>query len=153
LYDRRGAVVADGDDAGLDAARQLARVDREQAVRVPGGGPDALVLEQRLVEQDREVVAERGHPADREAGSGAHLFCGRLAHLGDVQRIGELLRVDPVPAGGHAHDRVAVRDEHDRLGDLRLLAADRHGGVLDRAGGCTEPLHVQLKPELAGALR
>jgi hypothetical protein len=111
------------------------------------------VLEQRLVEQDGQVVAERGHPADREAGGGAHLVGGRLAHHGDVERVGELLRVDPVLPRRHADDRVPVGDEHDRLGDLRLLTADRHRGLLDRAGGGAEPLHVHLQPELAGALR
>ena len=51
------AVVAERHDACLDAAGQLARVHLEEAVRVAGGGPHALVLEQGLVEQDRQVVA------------------------------------------------------------------------------------------------
>ena len=55
------------------AAGEHARVDGEEAVRVAGGGPDALVLEEDLVEDDGEVVAERRDAADREAGGGADL--------------------------------------------------------------------------------
>ena len=57
----------------------------------PGGRPHALVLQEVLVEDHRQVVAERRHAADREAGGRAHLVGGRLAHLGHVERVGQLV--------------------------------------------------------------
>ena len=132
---------------------QLARVHAEEAVGVARGRPDARVVEQLLVEEDRQVVPERRHAADREAGGGAHLVGLGLADLGHVERVGDLLHVHAVPPGRHAHDGVAVRHEHDRLRDLSLLAADGGGGVGDRARGGLQPLHLHSDPKIAGALR
>ena len=62
----------------------------EEAVGIAGGRPDARVAEQGLVEDHRQVVPERRHAADREAGGGAHLGGGGLAHLGHVEGVGSL---------------------------------------------------------------
>ena len=75
---------AQRDDLGGDALDQLARVHLEEAVRVAAGGPDPLVAQQRLVEQDRQAVAERRHAADRVAGRGADLVRRRDPRLGAV---------------------------------------------------------------------
>ena len=105
LYSRQAPLrFADGRTRAPDALGQLARVHLEQAVRIAGGGPDALVREQLLVEQHRQVVPEGRHAADREAGGGAHLVGAGLAHLGHVERVGELVGVDPVPAGRDAQE-------------------------------------------------
>src|SRR5215212_1130435 len=92
----RPASVAERHDARVDALRQLARVHAEEAVRVARGGPDALMLQQVLVEQDGQVMAERRHASDREAGGGAHLVGLRLADLRHVERLGDLLDVHAV---------------------------------------------------------
>ena len=120
-------------------------------MRIAGGGPHALVVEQGLVEDHRQVVAERRHASDREPGGRAHLVGARLAYLGAVEGLRKLVGVDPVAARRDAHDRIAIGHEHDRLGDLGLVAADRYRRVADRAGGFLEPLHADLEPERPGA--
>ena len=132
---------------------QLVRVHAEEAVRVAGRRPDALVVEERLVEQDGEIVPEGRHAADREARGGANLVGLGLPDLGHVERVGDLLDVDAVLPGGHADHRVAVGHEHDRLRDLSLLAADGGGRVRDRPRGGLQPLHLHLDPQVARAFR
>src|SRR4029450_6841693 len=51
-------LLSEGPDLRPRTARELARVHAEEAVRVAGGGPDALVAHQGLVEQHWEVVPE-----------------------------------------------------------------------------------------------
>src|SRR3712207_2851113 len=74
----RGGHVGHG---GLDAARQLVRRHAEQRVAVAARRPDLIVVEQRLVEDHRQVVAERGHAADGEAGGHAHLVDRKRTRL------------------------------------------------------------------------
>ena len=71
------------------AADQLAGIDLEEAVRVPARRPYALVVQELLVEQHGETVAERRHAPDGESGGGAHLIRSRRAHLGAVEREGD----------------------------------------------------------------
>ena len=66
-----------------------------------------------MLEENGQIVPEWRHPADGVAGGGAYLVRGGLAHLGHVERVGQLVGVDAVAAGGDADDRVAVGHEHD----------------------------------------
>src|SRR5215207_4329143 len=52
-------------DLRADAVRELLRLHAEQRVAVAARGPDLLVAQQRLVQDHRQVVAERGHATDR----------------------------------------------------------------------------------------
>ncbi len=141
------------DDPGAHAARELVRVHAEEAVGIAGGRPDALVVKERLVEQDGQIVAEGRHAADREARGGANLVRLGLPDLGHIERIGNLLHVHPVLPGGHADHRIAVGDEDDRLRDLSLLAADGAGRVRNRPRGGLQPLHLHLDSQVARAFR
>jgi len=96
--------------------------------------------------EEGEIAKSIVFVADGEARGGPHLLGGGLAHLGHVERVGELAGIDAVLAGGDADDRVAVGHEHDRLGDLRLLAADRLCGVADSARGGLQPLELDVEP-------
>src|SRR5215207_281376 len=148
LYGWRGGLLAHGGDPCLSAIREAAGIDAEQAVRVPGGRPDAVVAQELLVEHHLEPVADRGHAADREAGGRADLVGAGLAYLGAVEHLGDLVGVDPVLAGRHADDGLAVADEHDRLGDLTLCTADGAGGVPHGAGRILEPLDGYVEPQV-----
>ena len=54
-----GALAAHGHDTRPDAVGQLARIHAEEAVGIARRGPDAPVLEQRLVEENGQVSAMR----------------------------------------------------------------------------------------------
>ena len=95
----------------------------------------------------RRAARRRG-----EAGGRAYLGGAGLPHLGHVECVGELVGIDAVAPGGYADDRVPIGHEDDRLGDLRLLAADRHRGVLHGSGGRGQALNVDLEPQLTCAL-
>src|SRR5919108_276391 len=127
-----GGLLADWSHARAGGVGQAARVHAEEAAGIAGSRPDTLVAEQVLVEDHGQPVANRGHAPNREARCGTHLVGPGLANLGAVERVGELVRVDPVLPRSDANDRVAVAHEHDRLGDLVLVAAHGAGGVPDR---------------------
>ena len=93
-----------------------------------------------------------GTPADGVAGGGAHLLRGRDPRLRAVACERDPLDVHPVGAGGHAHHRVAVADEDDRLRDHRLVTADRGSGVLDGLRRLLERSDRQVESQLAGGV-
>ena len=103
------------------ARRTAARL--EQAVAVAAGGPDALVVEQGLVEHHGQVVPEGRHAADREAGGRADLVRRWPGGPRPRRARRPAVGVHAVGAGGDAEHRVAVGHEHQRLGDLGLVAA------------------------------
>src|SRR3954454_11485142 len=111
---------------GRDRREQVVERDLEDAVRGAGGAPDPLEAVERLVDDRRQIalVAERRHPADREAGRGASLVGRRRATF-------DLL--DAAVARAEDHRRRVIDDEDERLDDLTELATARRCGIRRRA--------------------
>ena len=77
-------------------------------------------------------MADRCDTPDRLARRGPHEVRGRPAHPSRADQRGDLARVDPVRAGGQHQQRLTVRVEHQRVGDLADLDPQRGSG---RRGG------------------
>ena len=75
----------------------------------------------------RRRVPDGRDATDGLAGRGAHELGGGAAHAFGADDRGDLPGVDPVRAGGHHEQRRAVGVEHQRVGDLPDLDAQRGG--------------------------
>ncbi len=74
-------------------------------------------------------MADRRNPADCKAGDVAHP--ASIGGLRTVPSKGRYFRqIDPVDAGGDHENQLLAGAQHDRLGDLRHVAAHRRGSVL-----------------------
>src|SRR5690606_21778432 len=112
-------------------AGQLLRTEAEHRMRVAGGGPQRVELEQVLVEQHDGLddMADGADAADGVAGHVAHEARVRLGEFS--YQAGHLGFVHAVHAAGDDQHRriVGAPAENDGLGDLRDLAAQALGGL------------------------
>ena len=114
---------------------QLLRRRPEDGIGQAGGGPNFVLGEQVLVDQHRQRpgVAERRHAPNGVAGRHSHLIAIRAAHLCRTHDGGQADGIEAIGAGDEGHDRIAVRDEDERLHDLGYVAADGARCVLGGA--------------------
>src|SRR5262245_60104596 len=106
---------------------EVGRCQAEHRIRCPGGRPDLVERHQVLVDEasERVRVTEGGRPADREPGRLPDLVGVGLANVRGPGERGDLVWIHPVAARRQRQDRDLVRDEHERLHDLRDVASDR----------------------------
>ena len=108
-------------------AHEIARREPGHVLRRAGADPDAVVAEQRLLDQHPldERQRERGDGARLEAGRPPYLVGPRDLRAGAAERAGDLRRVGSAVARYEHHRGTAVAVEHERLHDPARLAADR----------------------------